>query len=569
VTVLQFKLFVKVESFFKDKSDQSKILVAYRFISLLITSTFYVLNNPEHEITRKIIIMVCLSISSIILSYLYPTYEKSKNSIKLLLIVEIIGNTLLLIPSGGIKSPFIWYSLNTILISVIFLKKIYGWIIFLLYLIFYGIIISFTTNNNVHTIEIFKGESNLLLSFIMIIVAIQVLEFSMKKNNEKSKRLEESNIQLERANDKLLESINHIKELYQSVNILTNQGNKEGVIKLSFEHIKRITRSDTVFYYDIINNSNKIISFDNNYLLNSIEEHIVTHKRQILESNDPIEICISNSNILIVHVGNSYNTYGLLGMETTYNKESVIYKNNAYQLQFLSELIANVFERLVLKEVNERLLITEEQNRIANEIHDSVLQRLFSLSCGMFSIIKNLNDYTTNEISDELSHFRKIIDSTMTELRDKIYGLSWKKSGQSSFSLDIKQYIDDIKRLNQVHIPFSILGNLEILSTEQKKALYRMICEGIGNAIRHGKAKNIEIKLNITSEFTNLSIIDDGIGFDLSNVMENSLKGLGIQNLNQLSEGLNGNIKINSKLNNGTTIVIMLPNLMMKGEAVV
>lgn len=563
------KLVIKGKLFFEDKSDESKILVTYRFISLFITSTFYILNHPEHQYSRKILIIGCLLVSSIILSYLYPICEESKNSIKALLIIEIIGNTVILIPSGGLNSPFIWYSLNTILISVIFLKKMYGWIIFLLYLICYGIIIYIITNNSEYTLKIFKDESNLLLSFIMIIAAIKVLTYSMRKTKEKSKSLKETNIQLEMANSKLLESINHIKELYQSVNILTNQGNKEGIIKLSFEQIKRITKANTVFYYDITNNSNKMISFESNYLLNTIEQHIEKYKKQILESNDPVEIFISNSNFIMVYVGNSYTTYGLLGMETADNKESIVYRNNAYQLQFLSELLSNSFERLVLKEINDRLLITEEQNRIANEIHDSVLQRLFSLSCGMFSIIKKLNDYETNEIADELNNFRVIIDSTMKELREKIYGLSWKKLGHSSFSLDIMRYIDDIKRLNQVNIPFSIKGNLEILTTEQKKSLYRIICEGIGNAVRHGKVKNIEVKLNITSECTNLNIIDDGIGFDLKKVMENSMSGLGLQNLYQLTENLNGQIKISSELSSGTKIEIIFPNLVMKGEAVI
>ncbi|MGB4440367.1 MAG: ATP-binding protein, partial [Sedimentibacter sp.] len=299
--------------------------------------------------------------------------------------------------------------------------------------------------------------------------------------------------------------------------------------------------------------------------LKTTEEHILKELNKILQSNVPLEICILNSKFLIISVCSSYATYGVLGMEANKNKESIIYRNNAYQLQFLSELISNAFERLILEEINDSLLIAEEQNRIANEIHDSVLQKLFSMSCGMYSLIKNSNNYTINEITDELNHFREIIDSTMKELREKIYGLSWKKSVSSSFNQDIKRYIDDIKRLNHINIPFSILGNIEIITTEQKKALYRMICEGIGNAVRHGKAKNIELKLIISSESTKLSIIDDGIGFDFKKVMEDSTKGLGIQNLHQMTELLHGEINIESKLISGTKIEIILPNV-TKGE---
>ncbi len=562
-------LIIKEKIFFKDKTEESRILVAYRFISLIITSFFYMINYPEHELIRKVMIILCLLVSSIILSYLYPIYEKSQLNIKLLIIIETISNALLLIPSGGIKSPFIWYSLNTILICFIFLNKKYGWINFLVYLLSYGIIIKYFTDNSINILTGLKDESNLLLSLIMIIIAIQFLVTSLKITKEGSKKLESTNNQLETANCMLLESIDHIKDLYQSVNILSNQGNKEGIIKLSYEHIKKITKTSTVFYYDIDNDSNKMISFDDNDILISLEENILENKEIILESDNPFEISISNSKFLIVHVGNNYATYGLLGMEVTNDKESIIYKNYAYQLQFLSELLSSVFERLKLEEVSESLLITEEQNRIADELHDSVLQRLFSLSCGMYATIKNINNYKINDITKELNQFREILDSTMKELREKIYGLSWKKSGSNSFSIDIKKYIEDVKKLNQVSIPFSIRGNMEILSTEQKKALYRMICEGIGNAVRHGKAKNIEIILDISADRIFLSISDDGTGFDLKRVMDDSTRGLGIHNLNYLTEILRGEINIESQSGRGTTLEILLLNVILKGEAVI
>lgn len=569
VIVLHIELLKKYPAFFKDKSDESKILVSYRFISFIITSVFYFLNNPEQDLMRKNVIISCIFVSSIILSYLYPIYEKSQKSIKILLVIEIVGNTLLLVPTGGINSPFIWYSLNTILISVVFLKKGFGWVIFLIYFISYGIIKKYFTNNSIYAPESMIKDSNLLLSFIMIVAAFQVIVISINKTKEAGKNLEETNIQLKIANNRILESIDHIKELYQSVSILTNQGNREGIIKLSFDHIKRITKTNVVFYYDITAESNKMLSSVENYhKLNSIEEHILNEIDNI-EFNVPCELCLPDTKFLIINVGNNFSTYGVLGMEIATNKESIIYENNAYQLQFLSELLSNAFERLTLEEVNDRLLISEEQNRIANEIHDSVLQRLFSLSCGMFSTIKNLNSYKLKDIEDDLNVYRNTINLSMKDLRDKIYGLSWKKTGNSSFSADIKRYIDDIKRLNNVSIPFSICGSLEILTTEQKKALYRMICEGLGNAVRHGKAKNIEIKLEISAEKTLLSIIDDGVGFDTREVMLSSTSGLGLQNLNQLSEILHGETCFESVLNNGTKLTITFPNMLLKGEAAI
>lgn len=551
---LIIELLNKLKLFLTNKTYETKILLAYRYSSLLITSLFYLTIHQEHEPLRKAIIIGCLMISSIILSYLYPAYEKSPKNIMTLIAIETIGNLMLLAPSGGIKSPFVWYTINTLLISSVFLDNKYYWLNIITYILGF-ILLNNAAIKNLSTTQFIIDESNLVLSYIMIVAAIQAWASVIKKIKEESKRLEE-------ANNTILKYIDHTKELYKSVNILANQGNIEGIISISFEHIKGITKTDTVFFYNIVNET---MSINNSLLSESMEENIIMNLNEIIESDVPLEICFSGLRFLVAPVSSNYETYGVLGFEI--RKENTDYESNIYQLQFLTELISTAFERLKLEEVNHRLLITEEQNRIANDIHDSVLQRLFGMSCGMFSLIRRINDCTLSDIIQELNLFRNVTDTVMKELRNKIYGLSWKKSGYNSFNLEIKKFIDDIKKLNKVNIPFSIIGNTENLSTSMKKALYRIICECIGNSVRHGKAGNIDVVLNISNIRTYLKIRDDGIGFDFKNYTSNE-KGLGIKNLYQLTESLQGEILIESNLNKGTVIEIKIPNYLKKGEAV-
>jgi signal transduction histidine kinase len=551
---LIIELLNKLKLFLTNKTYETKILLAYRYSSLLITSLFYLTIHQEHEPLRKAIIIGCLMISSIILSYLYPAYEKSPKNIMTLIAIETIGNLMLLAPSGGIKSPFVWYTINTLLISSVFLDNKYYWLNIITYILGF-ILLNNAAIKNLSTTQFIIDESNLVLSYIMIVAAIQAWASVIKKIKEESKRLEE-------ANNTILKYIDHTKELYKSVNILANQGNIEGIISISFEHIKGITKTDTVFLYNIVNET---MSINNSLLSESMEENIIMNLNEIIESDVPLEICFSGLRFLVAPVSSNYETYGVLGFEI--RKENTDYESNIYQLQFLTELISTAFERLKLEEVNHRLLITEEQNRIANDIHDSVLQRLFGMSCGMFSLIRRINDCTLSDIIQELNLFRNVTDTVMKELRNKIYGLSWKKSGYNSFNLEIKKFIDDIKKLNKVNIPFSIIGNTENLSTSMKKALYRIICECIGNSVRHGKAGNIDVVLNISNIRTYLKIRDDGIGFDSKNYTSNE-KGLGIKNLYQLTESLQGEILIESNLNKGTVIEIKIPNYLKKGEAV-
>jgi signal transduction histidine kinase len=555
-------------SFFKGKLEESKILFIYRYISLLITSIFYLLNQPEHTIGRKIIIIGCLSVAAIILSYLYLIFENSTSVINKLLLIETLGNSVLLIPSGGISSPFIWYTLNTILISSVFLNYKYCLINILSYICIITTIIYFSTEIRVDYLNLIRNESSLILSLIMIIAAIQVLAIYVKKTKEKSKSLEEVNKQLESANLTIMDSIDHIKALYQSINILTNQGNKEGIIKLLFDNVKKITKTNLVFYYDMTEEIYKMISDGDSSIVNAIAERILSEVKNLLDSKEPVEISLYSKRFILMKVESNYSEYGILGFESNNDKESIIYKDNLYQIEFLSELISFAFERFYLEEISDRLLISEEQNRIANEIHDSVLQRLFSMSCGIFALMKKVEKISSSEIENELDSIRSTTDSVMKELREKIYGLSWKRFGLNSFKSNINKYIEEIKRYNDINIPFYIKGNEELLSISQKKAFYRMICEGVGNAVRHGKPNNIDISLEIEKESVELNIIDDGVGFDLSKLKTQETKGLGIQNLYQLTEFLNGDIKIISARGKGTRIEVDVPinGVKEKGE---
>lgn len=556
----------KIFSFFRDKLEESRILFLYRYISLIITSVFYLMNQPDHTIERKLIIIGCISIAAIILSYLYLIFEKDINIVKKLLLIETVGNAILLIPSGGIKSPFIWYTLNTILIGSIFLNFKFCIFNILTYIGIITVIAHLSTDIEIDIIKLLRNESSLILSLIMIIASVQVWSMYLKKTKEKSINLEAANKQLESANETIIDSIDHIKALYQSINMLTNQGNKEGLIKLLFDNVKRITKTNLVFYYDMTEEIYKIISDGNSFIVKSIEEKLLSEANGFLKSKEPIEIIIHNKRFILMKVESNYSEYGILGFEANSERESIIYKNNLYQIQFLSELISFAFERFYLEEINDRLLVSEEQNRIANEIHDSVLQRLFSMSCGIFSLIKRLDNFTPIDIQNELNNIRITTDNVMRELREKIYGLSWEKSGTNSFKSDINKYIDDIKRFNDINIPFFIKGSVELLTINQKKAFYRIICEGIGNAVRHGKAKKIEIYLDIDQNTSILKIIDDGVGFDLSKVDTERTNGLGIQNLYQLTQSLNGEIDIISAKGKGTTIDVCIPTNGVKGK---
>lgn len=545
------------------KSEEMKIIIMYRYVSLIITSSFYMFGNSNHGFIRKGFIVMSLLISCNLLNYLYLKNKDSKSSIRLLVLIEIIGNSTILIPSGGINSPFVWYSLNTILITSIKLERKYSWINLFIYLFSSLAMSNIFINSNKSLIELIWEESNLILSLILMTIFARLLAKYISEIQQKSINIQNTNKQLVLANIKIKQAMNHTMKLYHAVDIFSDQKDRNNLLNIIVDYTEKMTEASSIIFslYPVTGDRGYIRTkgIDENFI-EEFNSQISNIRNIHLKSEIPIEIKWKNKSYLLSSIKSNYEIYGVLGIDiSTLNEKDI--KDVSYQLKFLSELASIALERFELEEVNERLLKTEEQNRIANEIHDGVLQRLFSISCGIFAVMKNAKKKPWEDISEELNDIRISIDNTMRELRDTIYGLSWNKKGKDNFIGDIKNYIDEVKKLNDVNIKFNVLGNNVLLTMFHKKALYRIIREAISNSIRHGKSKGIDINLNIDREGVLLEIIDDGIGFDIKSIETKKNKGIGLDNMTQLVNSLNGNIRFTGVRDKGTAITIDVPNI--------
>ncbi len=549
---------------FKRQPEIIKLICLYRYISLICTSLFYFLGVVNHPIGIKLFIIICITSSCIILSNLYLKNMGKTAHILLLISIETFGNILLLIPSGGIKSPYVWYCLNTILIASVELKKRYGLANLLIYLLVANWISQIVLNQPSHSFaDSLNKESNLTLSLILVATAMQLLAKYISDIEKERRKLSEVVGQLNAANQRIRKSMGYTMELYQAINLLSIQNNRNQVLELINHYTKKFTMAKTALFYSVANGQNHIIiDTDNSCELQ--EEGLKAQLDRLLykniDSDMPIDLDIDGNQFMLVFVKSNYITYGILGIEIVQHENANDYLENVEQLKILSGLSSIALQKIELEHVNGRLLVAEEQNRIASEIHDSVLQRLFSISCGIFTLARQQEGPGGKKLNDDLRFIRNAIKRIMKDLRTTIYGLSWQKEGSDNFLPDLLGRITEIRHMNGNEINFIANGDTSKLSIFEKKALYRIICEGIGNAIHHGKASKIDISLDVGSTETILKICDDGVGFNVENSGTNVHKGLGINNIHQLTYSLDGSIQFDSKPGKGTEIEISFPN---------
>lgn len=208
------------------------------------------------------------------------------------------------------------------------------------------------------------------------------------------------------------------------------------------------------------------------------------------------------------------------------------------------------------------VMVIEERNRIANEIHDTVSQRLFGIVYALHSLQVKSEEMTTDELNEELRFLSQSASTALKELRATIYKL---RHSEPLF-IRLQTYLDEYSRLHAIRIDRQMMGDEASISEVVKLALYRIICEACGNAVRHGLCSVIKIRLSIEDDDIKLNIQDNGIGINLhtSDILQEN--GIGLVNMKQLVHDFAGTFSIEGIPGLGTEIQIEIPTTKITKE---
>jgi len=122
------------------------------------------------------------------------------------------------------------------------------------------------------------------------------------------------------------------------------------------------------------------------------------------------------------------------------------------------------------------------------------------------------------------------------------------------------------KSSKEINIEFNAFDFDERIDQKLEKALFRISQEALNNIIKHSKAKNAIFQLFKADDLITLTIEDDGIGFDPENLNEQN-KGIGLLSIKERVYSFNGTLTMNSRINEGTELIIEIPqsNILKNG----
>ncbi len=216
--------------------------------------------------------------------------------------------------------------------------------------------------------------------------------------------------------------------------------------------------------------------------------------------------------------------------------------------------VALALENARLRARAEQAAVAAERSRLARELHDAVTQTLFSASL-IAEVIPRLWEINQEEGVRRLGELRELTRGALAEMRTLLLELRPTVLEEAKMVDLLNQLAEAIIGRARIQVNVAAEGACT-LPADEKVAFYRIAQEALNNVAKHANASQADVRLHCGADVVELSIKDNGRGFDLSRVPPNHL-GLGI--MQERAEAIGAEIRIVSAEGQGTCITVMWP----------
>lgn len=335
----------------------------------------------------------------------------------------------------------------------------------------------------------------------------------------------------------------------------------------------------------------------------TLEKELAVTKEKVMKyiaNGDKLEVKVRRSRQRLSHVSKNFDKYNELEIRAVYEqthnmqielailqREEMVLRDRRNELERRLLLLTQTIDRaeglaskisVVLpylhddfRQVNDMIEVAKEKSefslkiisaqederkRISREIHDGPAQMMANIFLRSELVERAIREQTVDEALKEIQSIRKMIRSSLREVRRIIYDLRPMALDDLGLIPTIKKYVMNTEDYNGVKIQFQAIGEEKRLAQEYEVTLFRLMQESLQNAIKHGQGTIIIVKLEINKESLSLMIKDNGKGFDPTLKKD---KSFGLIGMKERVEMLKGKLDIHSEKGKGTNIYINIP----------
>ncbi len=336
-------------------------------------------------------------------------------------------------------------------------------------------------------------------------------------------------------------------------------------------------KSTSVTWYDVNKKFNSEPKKDGSFFSESvvkIEEllKLMSPERPLVESEDPyVQNRVSDLGYeLIILLRGELHTQGCIAIGAKVTEEPFTGEEKEQLLVLAAELemaLKNIktttslrMQTQRLKRLSNRLIIIQEseRRRLARDLHDDTGQALTALKMSL-EITRNelsgVADHTAERLNDAVA----LADETLEKLRAISHNLRPPTLDTVGLNSALEGLCRSFTKRTQMPVSYVGMDTTEI-SNPIDICLYRILQEGLTNCVKHGQASHVEVSLKCNGEVVQLSIQDNGQGFDLADTLSDQNEtGIGLIDMQERLESLNGRMNVYSKPGAGARLVATIP----------
>jgi signal transduction histidine kinase len=206
-----------------------------------------------------------------------------------------------------------------------------------------------------------------------------------------------------------------------------------------------------------------------------------------------------------------------------------------------------VIDQEMLRTSVRELTLSEERERLARDLHDTVIQRLFGVGLALqISLSSVLDDDVRSRINNVLDE----LDATIHEIRTTIFEIDQDQAPGETLEQRVAQLSGEVESRLGVLAELKVASGIDTeIGPRSAQHVVQALREILSNIVRHSEATEVKIQVDTTQNLIEVIVRDNGVGFT-----PNIGSGRGLRNLSSRARDLGGDCTIESELGNGTIV---------------
>ncbi len=212
-------------------------------------------------------------------------------------------------------------------------------------------------------------------------------------------------------------------------------------------------------------------------------------------------------------------------------------------------------EKLIIRTIVETQ--EKERNRFASDLHDSLGQQLSGIRFYISALQSSM--MADEKLKKQFDKTLQGIDGAIVELRNICFNLMPRTLENHTLKFSLNELAGKYSISDELKIELRYAEEVPKLSKQFEIACFRIVQEFLNNAIKHGKANKVQIDISmvIKKKELKITLVDNGIGFDVFEVKNKP--GMGLRNIQTRVESYYGSLDFNSEKNSGTKLNMHFP----------